>query len=144
MAVFKTYSVLVKEIDKRTQIAVENACNRLLGTLQQIIDESYYDQFEPDYYRRTYQFWRSATAKMLSQSCGQIFMDKTAMNYGTYWDGEVQLEFASRGYHGSTDIQTEGRFWQEFTNFCEQNAVKILKEELIKAGVPIKQKKCKG
>lgn len=36
--------------------AVENACNRLLGSLQQIIDEEFYDVFDPEYYHRTYQF----------------------------------------------------------------------------------------
>ena len=75
---------------------------------------------------------------MLTQNCGEIFMDEDAMNYGAYWDGELQLQFASRGYHGTTAIQTEGRFWQAFLDFCEQNAVKILKEELIKRGINVK------
>ena len=138
MAQYKTYSALVSAMNKNINIAVENACNRLLGTLQQLIDTEYYDQFEPDYYKRTYQFWRSATTKMLTQNCGEIFMDEDAMNYGTYWDGELQLQFASRGYHGTTAIQTEGRFWQTFLDFCEQNAVSILKEELIKRGIKVK------
>ena len=138
MAQYKTYSALVSAMNKNINIAVENACNRLLGTLQQLIDTEYYDQFEPDYYKRTYQFWRSATTKMLTQNCGEIFMDEDAMNYGTYWDGELQLQFASRGYHGTTAIQTEGRFWQIFLDFCEQNAVKILKEELRKQGIQVK------
>ena len=138
MAQYKTYSALVAAMNKNINIAVENACNRLLGTLQQLIDTEYYDQFEPDYYKRTYQFWRSATTKMLTQNCGEIFMDEDAMNYGTYWDGELQLQFASRGYHGTTAIQTEGRFWQTFLDFCEQNSVKILKEELIKQGIQVK------
>ena len=138
MAQYKTYSALVSAMNKNINIAVENACNRLLGTLQELIDTEYYDQFEPDYYKRTYQFWRSATTKMLTQNCGEIFMDEDAMNYGTYWDGELQLQFASRGYHGTTAIQTEGRFWQTFLDFCEQNAVKILKEELRKQGINVK------
>ena len=117
MAQYKTYSALVSAMNKNINIAVENACNRLLGTLQQLIDTEYYDQFEPDYYKRTYQFWRSATTKMLTQNCGEIFMDEDAMNYGAYWDGELQLQFASRGYHGTTAIQTEGRFWQTFLDF---------------------------
>lgn len=138
MAQYKTYSALVSAMNKNINIAVENACNRLLGTLQELIDTEYYDQFEPDFYIRSYQFWRSATTKMLTQNCGEIFMDEDAMDYGTYWDGELQLQFASRGYHGTTAIQTEGRFWQTFLDFCEQNAVKILKEELIKQGIQVK------
>ena len=30
--------------------AVENACNRLLGALQQIIDDEFYDTFTPSFY----------------------------------------------------------------------------------------------
>lgn len=137
--VFKAMVSLENYIESACEKAVENACNRLLGTLQQLIDTEYYDQFEPDYYKRTYRFWRSATTKMLSKNCGEIFMNEDAMDYVTYWDGELQLKFASRGYHGTTAIQTEGRFWQVFIDFCEQNAVKILKEELIKQGINIKR-----
>ena len=138
MAKFKTYSALVSAMNKNINIAVENACNRLLGTLQELIDTEYYDQFEPDRYIRSYQFWRSATTKMLSQNCGQIFMDESAMDYGSYWTGEKQLEYASQGYHGHTDFQTEGRFWSAFVDFCEQNATRILKEELRKQHINVK------
>ena len=136
--VFTTMVSLEKYIESACEKAVENACNRLLGTLQELIDTEYYDQFEPDYYKRTYQFWKSATTKMLTKNCGEIFMDEDAMDYGSYWDGECQLQFASRGYHGTTAIQTEGRFWDSFIDFCEKNASKILKEELVKQGLTIK------
>lgn len=132
---FKTTAELQSYMGKACTIAVENACNRLLGTLQELIDSEYYEQFEPDFYNRTYQFWRSATVKMLNSNMGEIFMDESAMNYGNYWNGECQLEFASRGYHGTTAIQTEGRFWDSFSDFCEKNAVNILREELSKQGI---------
>lgn len=138
MAQYKTYSALVSAMNKNINIAVENACNRLLGALQQLIDTEYYDQFEPDFYIRSYQFWRSATTKMLTQNCGEIFMDKNTMNYGSYWNGEKQLVYASQGYHGSKDIETEGRFWDAFIAYCEANATRILKEELRKKGINVK------
>ena len=56
MAQYKTYSALVSAMNKNINIAVENACNRLLGTLQELIDTEYYDQFEPDFYISSYQF----------------------------------------------------------------------------------------
>lgn len=133
--IFKTTVELQSYIQKVCAIAVENACNRLLGTLQELIDSEFYNQFEPNFYNRTYQFWRSATVKMLNSNMGEIFMDESAMNYGNYWDGECQLEFASRGYHGTTAIQTEGRFWDSFSDYCEKNAVNILREELSKQGI---------
>lgn len=134
---FTTTVQLQNYLESACEKAVEITCNRLLGTLQELIDSKYYDQFEPDYYQRTNQFWRSATVKMLKHNCGEIFMNETTMNYGAYWDGECQLEFASRGYHGTTDIKTEGRFWESFIDFCEKHAVEILKEELMKQGLNV-------
>ena len=138
MRQYKSYDALFSGLNKNISVAIEKACNRLLGTLQQLIDTEYYDQFEPDFYKRTYQFWRSAITKMLSQNCGEILMDEGKMNYSAYWNGEIQLQFASRGYHGHTDFQTEGRFWQSFIDFCEKNATNILKEELKKQKINIK------
>lgn len=136
--VFTTMVSLEKYLESACEKAVENACNRLLGTLQELIDTEYYDQFEPDYYKRTYQFWKSATTRMLNKNCGEIFIDESAMNYGSYWDGELQALYASEGYHGHTDFQTEGRFWDSFIDFCEKNSTKILKEELVKQGLNIR------
>lgn len=120
--------------------SVENACNRLLGSLQQIIDEEFYDVFTPDFYRRTYQFWESAITKMMNQTCGQVFMDKSKMNYNSFWTGERQLFAANIGSHGGiiTDETKEHRFWDTFIVFCEDHALDILKEELKKQGLKIK------
>lgn len=139
MAKYKSYSNLVSAMNKNINIAVENACNRLLGFLQEIIDTEFYDVFEPDYYNRTYQFWKSATVKMLTQNCGHIFMDKSAMNYNSFWTGEKQLHHANIGSHGGwiTDTTKEHRFWDVFIDFCQNNAINILKEELKKQGLKI-------
>lgn len=133
----KTYSALVTAMNKSINIAVENACNRLLGTLQELIDTEYYDVFEPDYYKRTYQFWKSATTKMLNQNCGKIFMDASKMNYNSFWTGEKQLQAASIGSHGGyvTDETKQHRFWDTFIEYCDAHAVDILKEELKKQGI---------
>jgi hypothetical protein len=140
MAKHKTYISLVSAMNKNISIAVENACNRLLGTLQELIDTEFYDTFEPDYYRRTYQFWRSATAKMLSKNCGQVFMDKSKMDYNSFWTAEKQLYHANIGSHGgiTTNETREHRFWEAFEEYCEQNALNILKEELRKQHINVK------
>lgn len=135
---FTTIVGLEKYIESACTKAVKITCNRLLGTLQELIDSEYYDQFEPDYYQRTYQFWESATTEMLNKNCGEIFMDKDKMNYNEFWSGAKQLTFAQEGYHGSMDIQTEGRFWESFIRYCEKNAKNILKEELRKQGLCVK------
>lgn len=140
MAAFKNFSDLGKALNKSMNTAVENSCNRLLGTLQEIIDSEYYDVFVPDRYIRTNQFWRSAVTKMFRQNCGVVFMDKTAMNYNNFWTGEKQLLHASKGSHGGwvTDETRQHRFWEVFIDFCQNNALNILKEELKKQGVPVK------
>lgn len=120
--------------------AVKNACSRLLGTLQELIDTEFYDVFEPDYYKRSYQFWESATTKMLNATCGQIFMDKDKMNYNSFWTGEKQLQAANIGSHGGwvTDETKEHRFWDAFIEYCNENAIDILREELDKIGIKTK------
>lgn len=138
--VIKNINDLKKQVDLACGKAVKNACNRLLGTLQQLIDTEFYDVFIPDFYIRTYQFWESATTEMLSQTCGQVFMDKSKMNYNSYWSAERQLLAANIGSHGGiiTDETKEHKFWEAFIDFCEKYAVDILKEELIKQGLKIK------
>lgn len=127
-------------MNKGINIAVENACNRLLGALQEIIDKEFYDVFEPDFYHRTYQFWKSATTRMLNQNCGEIFMDKSTMNYNSFWTGEKQLQAASNGSHGGwiTDETNKHKFWEVFEEYCENNALRILKEELRRQHINVK------
>lgn len=138
--IIKNINDLKNHVDVACGRAVESACNRLLGHLQRIIDEEFYDVFEPDYYHRTYQFWKSATTKMLTQNCGQIFMDKNVMNYNSFWTGEKQLYHANIGSHGGliTNETREHRFWEVFIEFFETNAISILKEELRKQGLHVK------
>ncbi len=140
MAIAIKMNDLKKQVDIACGKAVENACNRLLGSLQQIIDEEFYDVFDPEYYHRTYQFWRSAITKMLTQTCGQVFMDKSAMNYNNFWTGEKQIYAASIGSHGGfvTDETKEHRFWEVFIEFCKLHAIDILKKELRKQGLNVK------
>ena len=65
--VIKNMNDLKKHVNLACSKAVKNACNRLLGTLQQLIDTEFYDVFIPDFYHRTYQFWESATTEMTKQ-----------------------------------------------------------------------------
>ena len=138
--VFKTTVELKKHMEGLCTKAIQNACNRLLGTLQELIDSEFYDVFEPNTYKRTYQFWEAATTRMLNKNCGEIFMDKHSMNYNNFWTGEKQLYAANIGSHGGwvTDETKEHRFWDAFIEYCEENATNILKEELRKVGIKTK------
>lgn len=133
---FKTIVELQRHMEKACAVAVKNACERILEVLQVLIDTEYYSQYDPKEYVRTHQFLESATTKMLSKNCGAIFMDADKMDYKA-WTGELQLEYANLGLHGSQLIKRPGKFWDSFLEFCEENATAILKEELIKQGIPI-------
>lgn len=138
--VFASVVQLQQHMESACRKAIENACNRLLGRLQEIIDEEYYDVFDPEKYKRTYQFWESATTKMLNDTCGQVFMNPRAMNYKVGWSGEKQIITAAKGLHGGWDYESvsDHKYWEVFMDYCDQNAVKILKEELKLQGVPVK------
>ncbi len=136
----KTFSSIVEFhqlLEPIIEKAVSNTCNRLLGTLQQLIMSEYYDLYLPVKYDRSFQFFESATTKMLNMLTGEIFMDSQSMNYSSYWDGETQLYMANAGYHGNSYIYEDGHYWNTFIKFCEKNAVNILKEELKKQGLNI-------
>lgn len=128
-------------MQKLCTTAVENACNRLLGSLQGIIDTEFYDVFTPSDYERTYQFWKSAVTEMLQHNIGAVFMDASSMNYNNYWTGERQLYAANEGSHGGwvTDVTKNHRFWIVFEKYCEENAVTILVEEFEKVGLRTKK-----
>lgn len=135
--------------------AVENAAKRLQEKLVEIIDSDYYAQYDPEYYiPRTFAFLNSAVSKMLNSNTASIGIDDEYFNYeyparymmfenggGTarsvsgHWTGEDQINMAAQGYHGSYYIRTEGRFWESFIDYCQDNAVSILREELDKVGI---------
>lgn len=142
--IFRSPAEMQKFLDTACNKAVESTCNRLLGKLQELIMSEYYDSYDPTQYQRTFQFYKSAMTKMLSTACGQIFMNPDKMNYpfsgrGWSWDGATQIYEANQGSHGgwSTDESRKHRYWDEFEEYCEKNVYQLLREELIKQGVPI-------
>ena len=119
-------------------VAIQNACEILLAELQRLIRSEFYDQYTPTMYNRTYQFLESATKEMMTDLCGRVFMDAGRMNYlEPHWTGEVQLEAANEGLHGGY-IKREGRYWDSFMEYCNANALNILKQELRKQGLNVR------
>ena len=119
-------------------VAIQNACEILLAELQRLIRSEFYDQYTPSQYDRTYQFLESATKEMVTDLCGRVFMDAGRMNYlEPHWTGETQLEAANRGLHGGY-IKREGAYWDSFMEYCNANALNILKQELRKQGLNVR------
>lgn len=124
-------------------IAVNNACSRLLGKLQEFIMTEFYEAYDPKRPKlRTMQFYDSAITKMLTDCAGCVMMDASLMHYefsgyGWSWDGEQQLEAANVGSHGgwTTEESEKHRYWDVFMDWCDRNAVKVLREELAIQGI---------
>jgi len=122
--------------------AVGITCNKLLAKLQELIELEYYNAYDTETYNRSYQFYKSAMTEMLSSTSGMIFMNPDAMDYpfsgrGWSWDGATQIIEANEGVHGgwSTTESLQHRYWDEFEIYCDKNALKILKQELVKQGL---------
>ena len=119
-------------------VAIQNACEILLTELQRLIRSEFYDQYTPSQYDRTDQFFNSAVKEMVTDLCGRVFMDAGRMNYlEPHWTGETQLEAANRGLHGGY-IKREGAYWDSFMEYCNANALSILKQELRKQGLNVR------
>ena len=119
-------------------VAIQNACEILLAELQRLIRSEFYDKYTPSQYDRTDQFFNSAVKEMVTDLCGRVFMDAGRMNYlEPHWTGEVQIEAANNSSHGGYII-TQGAYWDSFINYCNKNALTILKQELRKQGLNVK------
>lgn len=118
----KSPILLTKKINEAIGRAIKKTLDRLLGQLQIFIDDEYYNKYDPDAYKRTYQFWESAVSEMLTTTCGQLFMDAGKMNYKTGWSGEDQISMANEGVHGGvyTTESLSGHYWDSFIEYYEK------------------------
>ena len=119
-------------------VAIQNATEILLAELQRLIRSEFYDKYTPKEYDRTDQFFNSAIKEMVTDLCGRVFMDAGRMNYlEPHWTGETQIEAANRGSHGGYIIR-DGAYWDSFIDYCNKNALNILKQELRKQGLNVR------
>lgn len=139
---FTTFVQFEKMIDPLIAKAVRSTCETLLKELQALIMSEYYDAYDSETYRRTMSFYDSAVTEMLSDTVGMIFMNPDKMNYpfsgrGWAWTGEQQIEQGNLGIHGgwSTPESIQHHYWDSFEEYCDKNAIKILRSELAKVGI---------
>ena len=136
--VFTSIVDLQNAMQQSCTVAIQNATEILLAELQRLIITEFYMQYSPKMYKRTQQFYESATKEMVTDLCGRIFMDADKMHYlEPHWTGEIQLEAANEGNHGGYIIR-EGAYWDSFIDYCNKNALTILKQELRKQGLNVR------
>lgn len=143
----KTFTTMVQMqnyLESACAIAVKNTCEELLKVLQYLIDTEFYDAYDNETYSRTRQFFDSAMTEMLSNTVGMIFMNPDKMDYpfsgrGWAWDGMTQIIEGNKGIHGgwSTTESLQHHYWTEFEEYCDKNAIKILKQQLKAQGLTL-------
>lgn len=122
-------------INKAIQTSVTNVATQLAIVLKFFISMSFYDQYAPAVYKRTEQFLNSVAIDILNGD-SVIYIDTIKMIYEDI-SGEDVANLAAQGYHGTTSIETTGRFWDEFIDWCNANLVTMLKSELRNQGLNV-------
>lgn len=160
---FDSLDELKNHILSQSQVAIELAQEKVANIINHFLTE-YYREFEPEVYVRTYQLLRSLIKSDVTYTgngwVAEIYFDISALDYSTRVV-PAQFSWASgdNTYHRQpwTDANTawvlntamtggspHGGYaggtaiWTESMKILNKQAIKILKEKLIAAGVPVR------
>ena len=160
---FDSLDELKNYILTKSQVAIEMAQEKVSMIINHFLTE-YYREFEPEVYVRTYQLLRSLIKSDVQYTgngwVAEVYFDIGALDYSTRvvpsqfswasgnntyhrqpWDdGNTAWVLNTAmtgglphgGYAGGTAI------WTESMKVLDKQAIKILKEKLIAAGIPIR------
>lgn len=139
--VFKNEEQLKAFLIQKCKAAMVSAEEKVHRTIDGCLKQ-YYDEFDPDQYIRTSQLLHSLVRSGIKSVGGgfeaEIYFDVGSLNYTTgSWDGKTVLKVAMEssvphgGYTGGTAVWTESMIRLG-------NVFELLKQELIKQGIPIK------
>lgn len=160
---FNSLDELKNYILSRSQVAIEQAQEKVAMIINHFLTE-YYREFEPEVYVRTYQLLRSLIKSDVKCTgngwYAEVYFDLSALDYSTRvvpaqfawasgdntyhrqpWNGgntawvlgtAMTGGLPHGGYTGGTAI------WTESMKVLNKEAIKILKEKLIAAGVPVR------
>lgn len=160
MATFNSIDEIKQAILKKSMVAMFNAREKIYSIIYKNLVR-YYREYKPEYYRRTWQLFDSLVRISYKDGLGfEVYFDESALNYQTKnvtwlngnvasasWGAEEILDTAMHGSHGGWigkrhpykgDNSSYGvRIWDDSLDEIG-DVYKLMKEELIKAGVPIK------
>lgn len=141
LAQIRTYTALVKEINKRVTIAVKNVAEQVCEKLHDCIEEQYYNDhgFYPNVYERTEVFLNSAAYEILSSNSARVGIDIASMHYKNGFSARQVVDWARQSMHGSSLYKTDTEpFWDVFIEWADKNVLLLLKEELRKQKLNVK------
>lgn len=155
MPTFSTEAEIKAYILKKSRRAVEVAAERVYQIIEDFIIQ-YYNDFTPKEYIRTYNLLRSLVkTSVVPDGVGfkaEVYFDASALNYqkgqielqntsehGRYgyatWGANQVLSTALHGSHGG--YTRTAPIYGQSMNRLNAEAIEILKNQLIAAGVPV-------
>lgn len=138
MATVNSLDQLYKALGKQVESSLNKTANDLVELATKLIWEEFYQQYTPKEggYERTYQLLNSVIRSKIQHSGStysvEIYLDPENVQYD---DSNVMDIFlmSSQGIHGNSNIQTDGKFFEEFIN----QTMKSWKSLLIKNGLNV-------
>lgn len=152
--VFKTTDELKNYILSRSELAVQETKEKVFKIIFNVVAQ-YYNEFQPEYYQRTLQLLFSLVdtdaRKQGNGFVAEVYFDVDSIDYqigklnrgcSDDWDDEKIInEIMIGGSHGGY-IAPNGntKVWTESIGILNAELIQILKQELIKNGIPVKTK----
>ena len=160
---FSSMEELKNYILSQSQAAIKLAQEKVAMIINHFLTD-YYREFEPEVYTRTYQLLRSLIKSDVKPTangwCAEVYFDLSALDYSTRvvpaqfpwasknntyhrqtWTHENDawvLETAMAGSKPHGGYKTGTQIWNESIKVLNKEAINILKEKLIDAGIPVK------
>ena len=158
--VFNNFQELENYLLSKQIQAVDVVKEKVYEVIQGFV-RKYYDEYEPEYYVRTYQFIQNLVVTETYVSNGTVYayvyFDYKKLNY--YYN---TLKYGSKitvkhipdnpekdilytithGQHGNWGSKGI-HIWKETIEFLHNKGMKLLKAELKKAGIPVRKKRIK-
>lgn len=158
--VFKNEKQLKDFLLQKCRVALTEAQEQIYQIIDGFIKDFYTD-YSPEMYERTYQLYHSLVKTRISSVANgfetQIFFDLDGLKYskpswqgGRSPSGEEVFEAAKKGLHGAVGDAGGGykfhyeygntgiNVWEDPMQRLNAEAIEILKNRLIAAGIPIK------
>lgn len=152
--VFKTTDELKNYILSRSELAVQETKEKVFKIIFNVVAQ-YYNEFQPEDYQRTLQLLFSLVdtdaRKQGNGFVAEVYFDIGSIDYqepkkhrknpDDWSDEEIINEIMTGGSHGGY-IAPNGntKVWTESMEILNAELIQILKQELIKNGIPVKTK----
>lgn len=165
---FKSIEELKNYILSQSGVAIKATQDKIAMIINHFLTE-YYREFEPEVYVRTYQLLCSLIKSDVVQTpngwYAEVYFDLDALDYATRvvpqgqpWSSyassdntyhrndwtkendEWVLKTAMTGSHPHGGYATGTAIWDKSLNILNKDAINILKEKLIQAGIPVRKR----